>query len=139
MTKLPPYRFYELRRDGVIIEKAFLCPVCDFPTISQPEAYEICDLCSWEDDGFDEGGPNGDYTLEEARANFINNFSMYRATHEISPQFRKASRPTRVVEIELISGTRARKVAKMKILTAFMQEPDLDKRGILYQSYLECA
>jgi cysteine-rich CPCC protein len=40
-------------------------------------AYEICDVCWWEDDGQDDphaderwGGPNGSLTLSEARENF---------------------------------------------------------------------
>jgi hypothetical protein len=40
-------------------------------------AYEICELCNWEDDGQDDanaeevrGGPSADYSLAEARRNF---------------------------------------------------------------------
>jgi hypothetical protein len=40
-------------------------------------AYQICKVCSWEDDGQDDhdadevrGGPNGLLSLTEARANF---------------------------------------------------------------------
>lgn len=46
--------------------------------------YEICELCNWEDDGQDDesaaevwGGPNSDYSLAEARANFLKFRVMY--------------------------------------------------------------
>ena len=61
------------------------CPCCGFPTLEELESYEICELCSWEDDGQDDpyanqvlGGPNGDYSLTEARRNFKENLTMYR-------------------------------------------------------------
>jgi hypothetical protein len=45
--------------------------------LPERNAYEICELCNWEDDGQDEetaeevwGGPNSDYSLAEARKNF---------------------------------------------------------------------
>lgn len=47
-------------------------------------SYEICYLCFWEDDGQGEdelaevcGGPNGEYSLKEARDNFKNHYLMY--------------------------------------------------------------
>ncbi|GHT87538.1 hypothetical protein AGMMS49543_23860 [Betaproteobacteria bacterium] len=53
------------------------CPCCGYPTLPERNAYEICELCNWEDDGQDEenaeevcGGPNSDYSLAEARKNF---------------------------------------------------------------------
>ena len=53
------------------------CPCCGYPTLSELAAYEICELCNWEDDGQSEaeaddvwGGPNSDYSLSEARENF---------------------------------------------------------------------
>lgn len=53
------------------------CPCCGYPTLSEEAAYEICELCNWEDDGQGEaeahevwGGPNSDYSLAEARENF---------------------------------------------------------------------
>jgi hypothetical protein len=71
------------------------CPSCGYPTIAERGAYEICSLCAWEDDGQDDpahrplgsdgaapeavaNGPNHDYSLGEARANFARNLTSYR-------------------------------------------------------------
>jgi len=60
------------------------CPCCGYPTLSEREAHDICCLCYWEDDGQDDPradevweGPNGSYSLAEARENFRNNLVMY--------------------------------------------------------------
>ena len=65
-----------------------VCPCCGYPTLSEPAAYDICYLCGWEDDGQDDlpagdadkilGGPNFDYSLTEARANFVAFRTQYR-------------------------------------------------------------
>ena len=62
----------------------YRCPCCGYPTLTERAAYEICELCNWEDDGQDEaaanevwGGPNSDYSLAEARANFLQYRVMY--------------------------------------------------------------
>ncbi len=123
MKRLPLRTSVEYRRDGKTIERAFLCPVCKYPTIYEPGAYEICDLCNWEDDDFDEGGPNGDYTLTEARKNFQGHLSMYRLSHEISPQFQSPGFPIHIVEIEQKRGitklkegrSRSSRSSRMKI------------------------
>ena len=68
------------------------CPCCAYPTINGRAAYDICPVCGWEDDGQDDderfprngesdrvwGGPNGDYSLTEARENFAQYATMYR-------------------------------------------------------------
>ena len=60
------------------------CPCCGYPTLEAGEDYEICELCSWEDDGQSDedadevrGGPNADYSLKEARSNFAKYRVMY--------------------------------------------------------------
>ena len=60
------------------------CPCCGYPTIDERGSYEICELCRWEDDGQDDtdaseirGGPNQDFSLTEARANFAKHLGMY--------------------------------------------------------------
>ncbi|OZI55350.1 CPCC family cysteine-rich protein [Bordetella genomosp. 5] len=64
------------------------CPCCGYPTLDQGADFEICLLCDWEDDGQGErdadevrGGPNSDYSLREARANFARHLVMYREGH----------------------------------------------------------
>lgn len=55
----------------------FECPCCLYPTLAERGAYDICELCGWEDDGQDEsdadrvlGGPNYELSLAAARENF---------------------------------------------------------------------
>ena len=57
--------------------KLWECPCCGYPTLRELDSFEICFLCWWEDDGQGDGdadrvkgGPNGDYSLTEARKNF---------------------------------------------------------------------
>ncbi|MFZ5766349.1 MAG: CPCC family cysteine-rich protein [Thermodesulfobacteriota bacterium] len=61
------------------------CPACGYPTIGARSQYDMCRLCCWEDDGQDDekadevwGGPNGDYSLTEARLNFSRFSCMFR-------------------------------------------------------------
>jgi hypothetical protein len=50
----------------------FECPCCGSKTLSEIEAYEVCDICNWEDDPVQrndpdyEGGAN-DLSLNQAR------------------------------------------------------------------------
>ena len=67
----------------------FTCPCCGYPTLSERDAYDICPLCDWEDDGQDDphadeiwGGPNSDYSLSEARCNFKKYLTMHRPNDE---------------------------------------------------------
>ncbi len=62
----------------------YTCPACGYPTLEGPAMYEMCVLCEWEDDGQDDesaeevwGGPNGYYSLAEARLNFSRFGCMY--------------------------------------------------------------
>lgn len=57
------------------------------PTLGQRASWDICTICFWEDEGQDtddadiiRGGPNRDYSLTEARSNFVNYQTMYRPT-----------------------------------------------------------
>lgn len=54
------------------------CPCCHHLTIGAHCDFEICPVCFWEDDGQGEtdagevrGGPNGDLSLTQARANYL--------------------------------------------------------------------
>lgn len=67
----------------------FICPCCNYPTLTERGGYDICRLCFWEDDGQDDscadevwGGPNSDYSLTEARENFKKHFIMFRSTDD---------------------------------------------------------
>lgn len=74
----------------------YKCPCCGYPTLEERHAWEICCLCNWEDDGQDDphadeirGGPNGDYSLTEARENFKKFLTMYRDKINILSQTEK--------------------------------------------------
>ena len=60
------------------------CPCCEYRTLPERAACDICILCWWEDDGQSDadgdvvrGGPNGDLSLTAARANFQDHLTMY--------------------------------------------------------------
>jgi hypothetical protein len=62
----------------------FDCPCCGLPTLGELNAYEICPVCWWEDDGQGDrdadvvrGGPNYEYSLTAARKNFAAHGHMY--------------------------------------------------------------
>ena len=64
------------------------CPCCGYPTLGGRASYQICFLCSWEDDGQDDSnvddrdGPNHGLSLAEARSNFENHLVMYEPGHD---------------------------------------------------------
>ncbi len=71
---------YELMFDpqSPAIQFPNACPCCGYATLSERGGWEICCVCSWEDDGQDNhnanvvrGGPNGKLSLTRARINFI--------------------------------------------------------------------
>ncbi|MEA2785854.1 MAG: hypothetical protein QOF71_1958 [Candidatus Eremiobacteraeota bacterium] len=83
----------DFRVQGALLARALphgspnlaVCPCCGYPTIASRSYYEICCLCGWEDDGQDDhnadnvaGGPNADYSLTEARGNFVEYRTQYR-------------------------------------------------------------
>jgi len=82
--------FARIERGVIIAPRSgmvYSCPCCGYPTLHERGGYEICPLCNWEDDGQDDpdayevwGGPNGAYSLAEARENFQNNMVMYGST-----------------------------------------------------------
>lgn len=70
--------------------KRFICPCCGYPTLDERAGYDICILCDWEDDGQSDldadlikGGPNGDYSLTEARENFKKYIVMYSSDRDM--------------------------------------------------------
>lgn len=55
----------------------FTCPCCGCLTLPDPDDWDICEVCFWEDDGQDDrnaddvnGGSNGSLSLIQARANY---------------------------------------------------------------------
>jgi hypothetical protein len=84
----------------------YVCPCCNYPTLIGRNSYEICGLCFWEDDGQDEnnanevvGGPNQDYSLTEARNNFVQYLSMYRPADTTAFNRRNKDRIMEIKEI----------------------------------------
>ena len=54
------------------------CPCCGHRTLLERGGYDICGECGWEDDGQDNhdsaevrGGPNGNLSLDDARAAYV--------------------------------------------------------------------
>jgi hypothetical protein len=83
------FKLLHMSISNVPFESRVPCPCCGFPTLSEVAAYEICELCNWEDDGqgnvdadIVRGGPNGDYSLTDARANFRRYLVMYRPDND---------------------------------------------------------
>ncbi|MEO5952293.1 MAG: CPCC family cysteine-rich protein [Chloroflexia bacterium] len=93
--------------------KLYICPCCGYPTLSERGSYLIGELCDWEDDGQDDphvderwGGPNGSYSLAEARANFKQHLTIYSPLEE--------ARRTKRYKTNL-----ARTEAKRRLMEAF--------------------
>lgn len=63
------------------------CPCCGLPSLEEPPGcFDTCMICFWEDDGQSDAdadqpndGPNGMYSLTQARANFRHHGHMYDA------------------------------------------------------------
>ena len=79
------------KKSWAMYRERFLCPCCFMPTLDERAIYDICPICFWEDDGQDSddanivrGGPNSDYSLEEARKNFERHRTMYRETDKLA-------------------------------------------------------
>lgn len=67
------------------------CPCCSFQALDSGGDYEICTICWWEDGGQDDcaanevfGGPNHEYSLIQARHNFLDHGDMYDIGNQIS-------------------------------------------------------
>jgi Cysteine-rich CPCC len=75
---VPWFEDYISRLDGQPSGLPLCCPCCACRTLRERGAFEICEVCFWEDDGQDDydanvvrGGPNGSLSLTEARANYL--------------------------------------------------------------------
>lgn len=109
------------------VESRVACPCCGFATLSEAAADDICELCNWEDDGQDNadagtalGGPNGNYSLAEARANFRRFLVMYRPEHDT-----RTTGPDTITELQI----------KRELIAAFEQvmgaDEATDRAGIV--------
>lgn len=73
----------------------FTCPCCGYPTLTQPEFYHQCFLCSWIDDGTDDlqaheiSSSNCNYTLKEARENFEKHGHMFFPNNPYAKYFNR--------------------------------------------------
>lgn len=116
-----------------IVQRTYCCLCCDYPTVSEPPSYEICQICNWEDDDCDPSGANGDYSLREARENFRRYLTMYRPHHEIAERFQKPG--FRYVHDEDLRPERmAHKRRIIRELKEYMAETDLYRRGEIWKS-----
>ena len=95
------------------INSRILCPCCGYPTLAELSAYEICELCNWEDDGQGDqdadiirGGANGEYSLSAARDNFLKYLVMYAPDNDT-----RLNAPDSAVEI----------AAKQQLVQAFRE------------------
>ena len=75
------------------------CPCCGYKTLTEHGAFEVCEVCYWEDDGQGDadadvirGGPNGDLSLSKARENF-------RRCRASDPAFLTSVREPRLEEV----------------------------------------
>jgi hypothetical protein len=112
----------------------YTCPCCGYLTLSQRGSFEICELCRWEDDGQDDphadevwGGPNGRYSLSEARQNFKDYLIKYSPN---DPKRRLGGNTNSSLEEQ----------AKRAIITAFESMIDVSDEvtiGTLWQRIFE--
>lgn len=91
------------------------CPACGYPTLESRAYFEMCTICSWEDDAQDDkdadevfGGPNSDYSLTEYRIKVLGRLDEIatQATHDntYTQQFAMA---IRAINMEINKGSDA--------------------------------
>jgi Cysteine-rich CPCC len=110
------------------------CPCCGLPTLGEPDAYEICVVCWWEDDGHDDnaadkvwGGPNGSYSLTVAKSNFLDHGHMY----DLGQGIEVVENPSaaRIVLVDYALGVlRGMKALDCSYLTLLMQRERDDRQ-----------
>jgi hypothetical protein len=69
--------FKDINKECLVDDGGYRCPCCGYLTLGERGSYEICPICSWEDDGQDNhdadevrGGPNYKLSLTQARQNY---------------------------------------------------------------------
>jgi len=75
--------FFDIYTKHINTELA-TCQCCGYPTLPERDAWNMCYLCFWEDDGQDDAdadvilsGPNSNFSLSMARLNFDKYYFMY--------------------------------------------------------------
>ena len=129
------YHFYEYLEPAAAdasesASRMYCCPCCDYPTNCEPAVYEICALCSWEDDGHAGYGPNA-CSLDDARKNFCQFLTSYGTDHKCAPDYPKPGEQHFVHEYELRPENLAAKRQLIQQLADFMAEPDRTERARL--------
>ncbi|MFG2656055.1 CPCC family cysteine-rich protein [Streptomyces sp. NPDC048425] len=80
----------------------YRCPCCGFITLAERGAFEICDVCYWEDDGQDEhdadevrGGPNHDLSLRQSPPRLRGDRGMQRVLRPVRARLAAPGAPWR--------------------------------------------
>ncbi len=99
---------------------SYCCPCCGYPTLGERGGFEICVLCNWEDDGQDDhnaacvlGGPNGGYSLAEARTNFDTHTTSYRPTDRYHFERTTRNGDAKGVACEHLAGARWKRAVRL--------------------------
>lgn len=132
-------KFYEHYDSDGKLEQVYCCPCCDYPTVDVPPSYNICAICSWEDDcvTYDDSeatGANGDYSLAEARQNFQKHLTMYRANEECGPQLKQYGYRF-IHDFELRSDKLERKRRLITQLDQYVAEADIHRRSKIWEEF----
>ena len=105
----------------------FSCPCCGYPTLAGRGTDEICKICWWQDDGQDDdadevyGGPNRDYSLNDARSNFQQNLVMFPPDEDP-----RLGGPDSAVAVNL-------KRNLIAVFDAIMEEPPVEQLNDLWE------
>ena len=100
----------------------FECPCCDLPNLTEPQCWEICLICNWEDDVSQEaGGANGTYSLSDARENLESHKHMYSLDHPMTSM-----------------DNRNKSLDKcIALLNDFKNEGDPKKLGVIFSKFVD--
>lgn len=99
----------ELIEKSNIIHGKSVCPGCGFPTITEPDNYETCIICLWEDDGRDDKSdssihlPNS-LSLVQHRINIAIYLKDFENRHSISNSIDEIIREIKSFEEKVSNG-----------------------------------
>ena len=127
------YEHYESPAPGAepVLVRVYCCPCCGYPTVGEPPSYDICSVCSWQDDGCDGGGPNA-CGIAEAQEYFRRYLTSYSPTHEFSPQFQGPNWRF-VHQSECSPKSLELKRRLIAMLERYIAEPDIHRRSQIWQ------